>query len=51
VNWLNKIQQENINGGQRIIFNTKNLNPQQVQELQQEVIARGWPQQVGYVTA
>jgi hypothetical protein len=48
---LNKIRQENINSGQRIIFNTKNLNPKHVQELQQEVKALGWPRQVGYVTA
>jgi hypothetical protein len=45
--------QKNVNNGQRIIFNTKNLNQQQVQQLQQAVQAKGWTQQevVGYVNA
>jgi hypothetical protein len=49
---LDRIQ-DNINDGQRIIFNTKNLSQQQVQQLQQAVKGRGWTQQevAGYVNA
>jgi hypothetical protein len=52
IDWLNEIQNDDIGRGRRIIFNIRSLSPQQVQQLQQEVTARGWSQQVaGYVSA
>ncbi|HKF78372.1 MAG TPA: hypothetical protein VKF59_19690 [Candidatus Dormibacteraeota bacterium] len=40
-----------ISQGENVIFNTKNLSPQEVATLQREVATRGWSSRVIYVSA